>query len=104
MRAADAWCATPILVSDSAALCASVGVFAASRPQDGQEPKAGAGKALTALRYRPECLGHRPNGYLNTAPSQIFAQCHIVGLITWSDDNIFIRLGAHHDHRQLDIK
>ena len=27
MRAADAWCATPILVSDSAALCASVGVF-----------------------------------------------------------------------------
>ena len=55
MRAADAWCATPIFVSDSAALCASVGVFAASRPQDGQEPKAGAGKALTALRYRPEC-------------------------------------------------
>ena len=35
---------------------------------------------------------------------KMFVQCHIAGLITWSDANVFIRLGAHHDHRQLDIK
>jgi hypothetical protein len=62
------------------------------------------GDALTALRYRPECLGHRPNGISILHPSQIFTQCHIAGLIRWSDANVLSRLGAHHDHRQLDIK
>src|ERR1700738_2994052 len=36
------------------------------------------------LRSRPECLGHRPNGISILHPSQIFAQCHIAGLISWS--------------------
>jgi hypothetical protein len=53
-------------------LCASVGVFGGLSPSGCPGAEAGAGKALTPLRHRPECLGDRPNGYLNTAP---FSKC-----------------------------
>jgi hypothetical protein len=76
----------------------------ASRCLDGQEPKMGAGNPLTVLRYRPECLGTGPTGISMLHRSQIFSQCHIVGPISWSDCDVFSRLGAHHDHQELDIE
>jgi acyl carrier protein len=53
----------------------------------------GAGNPLTVLRYRPECLGTGPTGISILHRSQIFSQCHIVGPISWSDCDVFSRLG-----------